>query len=284
MAFSPFSSSNFLANAGILRSDEPGTGSFGLPTIFLIMSADHRLPGGLRITVLTRNTPLPVATKCSPLRMMKPTHTPASQRSSKSPTLCCVFGILNKMHSPKGTSFAVLRRPFIIWNAVLPFSRIRHRVMMWPACRTIHGTMESLRLIFSPMFSSSAALYVLTKPFTSCTARSTLPLELLSPTRDCSMAVPWPALDFTSILWTSVMAGSWSALMINRSLVRPIVSKSSRICSPSQFSEAPLDSTAYVHTLLHIDSTSTSIVMLTFAFTSSVNSSSLAFTFSVRNA
>ena len=214
--------------------------------------------------------------------MMNPTHVPCSHLSSKSPSFFSVLGILNSTVSPNGTSLLLLRRPFINWYDVLPFSRTLNLVIRCAACRTIHGTMGSSRWIFSPVFSSTADRSVLTSPLRSWMLLSTLALELLSPTRDCSRAVPWPDLALTTDLCTSVMLASWSALRMILSCVRPIVSMSSTIWSATHASPAPFVFTAYAHMLLHRVSFITSTVMLTLAVVLVWCSSSLVTTSSVR--
>ena len=163
-AFLGLSSACFLANAGILRFPDPGTGSPGVPIMPLISVADHRLSGVRRLTVDTLNTPLLVATRCSPVLMTNPTQQPSSQRSSNLPTRCWVFGILNSTVSPMGTSFALVRRPFINWYAVRPFSRTRHMVRICPACRRIQGTTASDNCTWQPIFDSRSDRKVLTRP------------------------------------------------------------------------------------------------------------------------
>ena len=227
--------------------------------------ADHRLSDGRLITVQTLNTPRAVPTKCSPVFMMKPSQTPRSHLSSKSPILCCVLGILNRTVSAKGTIFALLLLPFMSWYAVRPFSRTRHFVMRCAACRIIQGTTGCSKSIFSLILDSTSERRVLTRPLKSWMHRSIFPLEFESPTLEFSNAVPYPDLAFATLLWTSMMEGSWSAFMMMRSLVMPTVSMSSRICSVVQVSLAPLDSTAYAHTLWHRVSSMTMVVKLDLA-------------------
>ena len=80
--------------------------------------------------------------------------------------------------------------------------------MIWAACRTIQGTIGSSRLILVPVLASRADLSVRVRPLKSWIALSTRPLELLSPTLACSMAVPDVARAAATARWTSVMAGS----------------------------------------------------------------------------
>ena len=134
--------------------------------------------------VLTLKSPSAVATRCSPDRDSTPAQTPFSHLSSKDQILLFVFGILNIMTSPNGSRGVLDLRPFISCHAVLPSSRTLVTLMMYAACFTINGTIESLRLILPPTLISSAALSVLTKPLRSCMALSTLPFESLSLTRE----------------------------------------------------------------------------------------------------
>ena len=69
----------------------------------LTHSALQRSLAILRLMVLTLWTPVSVATRCSPDRGTMPTQQPSSHLSSKDPTRCFVFGILNITISAKGT-------------------------------------------------------------------------------------------------------------------------------------------------------------------------------------
>ena len=184
------SSGAILAYAWILRCPDPGVGSCSDPAMLWIISRLHRWSAGRLLIVLTLNMPSAVPTRCSPDLDSTPAHTPFSHLSSKEPILRFVLGILNMTTSPNGTSGVRDLRPFISCHAVRPQSLTLETLMICAACRTSNGTMGSLRLILPFVLISSAALSVLTRPLRSCTARSTLPLELLSPTLDCSSAEP----------------------------------------------------------------------------------------------
>ena len=80
----------------------------------LTICADQRRSEAIRRMVLTLDTPEGGATRCSPDRIRNPTQTPSSQRSSNSPTLDCVLGILNMTVSAKFTILALDLLPFII--------------------------------------------------------------------------------------------------------------------------------------------------------------------------
>ena len=105
---------NFLANAGILRPDAVGTGIAGVPPISSSNACDHLSLRGLRLTVDTRNTPAGVATKSSPVRILKPTYTPSSHLDSNFPGMNLVSGNRNHTASPNSLSLALDLRPFII--------------------------------------------------------------------------------------------------------------------------------------------------------------------------
>ena len=197
--------------------------------------------------------------------MTNPTQHPDSHLSSNLPVRCVVLGILNITFSPNGTNLMLVLRPFIIWNAVRPLSLTRHIVMRCPACLTSHGTIGSSNRIFDFVFDSKSDLSVRANPSRSCMARSTFALELLSPTREFSIAVPCFALFLAMQFWMSVIDDSWSVLTMILSSARPIVSMSSIIWSTNHSSDPPFALHTYPHTLLHIVSIITSTVRLVFA-------------------
>ena len=129
-----------LANVGILSLPDPGHGSSGVPTSLLIISADHLWSGEHLMMPAVLKTPSGVPTMFSPDCTVSPSQMPFSKRSSKSPTFAFVFGILNSTASPNGIIGLCDLWPLMRWSAVRPHGCTLHRVMMYAACLTIHGT------------------------------------------------------------------------------------------------------------------------------------------------
>ena len=107
----------------------PGTGCPGVPRTLASLSADHRRSSVVGLTVITRNTPLSLPMKCSPVRGSEPSHTPSFHRSSHLPGMSFVLGIMKSRFSPNSKSLVFDRLPFINWKAVRPDGRTLQRVI-----------------------------------------------------------------------------------------------------------------------------------------------------------
>ena len=167
--------------------------------------------------------------------MRVPKYTPSIHRSFHN-SLCAfsapLSGGLSSTIFPSSAIGSWQRLPLTSLYEVLPQSRTTYRVITEAACLIIQGTTTRSRSIFWPSRLSKCDLSVLTNPPSSWMARSTLALELLSPTFQFSIAAPWLwALPLASLMacWTSTMLGSWSLLSTSLHPSSPQVSRSSMI-------------------------------------------------------